>query len=1655
MAKVRWMAGVFGLLLAILGGSVVQAADYIWLEGEKPAVMPPQAVVEGSGRPMFLSGGQWLKVTADAGEVQQKIPADGVMLSYPFHAAAAGQREVWARIGYEFARAPFDWRIDGGDWKIAKPDDLTTDLMELSFFTEVAWLKLGDADIAAGDHTMELRLPRFKNAKGEFQRMLFALDAVCLSAGEFHPYSKFKPDENPRDAQDEAAAKNVFKLPEATSPEARSAVKLAGTWEVARFDEQLPTEVAAPIQEFPKNPVWKAIAVPGDKNVVPALVFAHRLWYRTRVDVPASMAGRSFYVVFPCNSLNTTVYANGIYCGFDKNPFARLQIDVTKGIRAGQVNELWVGIKDTWYGREADAHDPLKLRNTFNVPLGFFGQGFQRLVYPLWSRTRAGIVNTPEMVSAGPTYAADVFAKPSVARKELGMEITIANPMAQPVSGEVVAEAVNDKTGQVEMTALAQAFTLEAGKETVLDYAAKWENPKLWWPDEPHLYRLRTTVKIGGKPVDVKETLFGFREWSIDGSHFRLNGVNWQGFSEQAMPENTLDGWVRYVKDPHKNYGFIRLWMDAGDTGRFGADVEQILERADREGINIRRTGYLDGEAIGYMPEILKPLGENWCDHLRAWIKGERNHPSIMLWSVENEINFINARNMGQLDVWEPVLHKAWQVVQKVDPTRAIMTDGGGATRAQILPVHGDHYSTKPFWNYPQLAYEANSDQAPWTRDWKHPVYIGEELFAAGINPAYAYFGGEQVFLGKEGNRPAVGKAMQVISQGYRWFGVAACDFCQSQTDADGSQYNGWSPRAVLVRQWDWTFGSGQKAKRTFGIFNNTHFADPLTFTWALNVAGQAVDKASKEYQVAPGENVKFDTEITFPKVTERQEGELVLTLTAQGNEVFRDVKALTVLPDPATPNIGAGKLFVYDPKGSVTAYLKSTGTAFTEMQSLTPPQTPAAVWLVGRDALKAEESSTNVFAAYAAGGGRVILLEQENPLRFQGLNPGEAEAARNIGRTAFVEDAVHPILHNLKDKDFFTWEPGEVVYRNAYLKPSRGAKSIIQCNESLTNSALMVIPVGPGVMVLNQTVLTDKLADNITARTLLFNMIGFAGTYQLEQVATAASVDPKLAGVLESIGLQFTRAATPLEAMANAKVALISATPANLKLLGDNLAQVKAFAESGGRIILHGLTPEGLEDYNKLVGYDHMIRPFRREKVCMSSPRNPLLSGVGLSDVALYSSKAIFNFQAGDYVASDTFSYVVDLEDVAPFAKLGNGFHYNLVTGMCSADGWPYIVNEPAEKSVYTFTFPKPQTLTSWSWWGNVNYDRTSRVSLTFDNDEAGKMLFDVPEKSEPVTLDIAPGKTATSVTVRHAVHTDLPDKKQGGTMILGCDNIRFFAQRPADFHQKVRPMLNIGTMVEYPQGKGGIILCNLLFKDQEEHPINGLKKRNVLSALLHNLKAPFAGKTVIAGANLEYTPIDLSKQANQFRTERGWFGDKNFTFKDIPTGEQRFAGVKFNVYEFATSPVPTAVMLGGPGVPNGLAAQVTGIPVNRKADALFFLQAARVDKPRDQQERTANALCEMAKYIVHYADGKTVEIPLYLEVDLDNYRQKSPQPLSGAQIAWSHAYEGGNESAVAYMKQWNNPHPEDQIASIDLVYGKDRRGVPALLALSAADSR
>ena len=1696
------------------GGQVSQSGDraatpaFVWLESES-AKTGFKASIGDWGKPQFLSAGNWIQVSVDEDKVEKEVPDQGILLEYTFQSPKAASYEVWNRVGFEFVRSPFEWRIDDGTWRTASPEELTTDLMEMGFWCEVAWLKLGDEVVTAGGHHLQIRLSKTKDNKGKWQRVLYASDAICLHEGPFHPNSKFKPDESGRDAADEAAEQVVFRVPEA-EPSHRISVKLGGVWEIARDDEQMPGDVAEPIRELPQHPIWRAIAVPGDKNTLRGdLVFAHRFWYRTRIAVPASMAGRAFYLDFPYNNLNTTIFVNGVYCGFEKSPFVPFQVDVTKGIKVGQTNEIWVGIRDAWYGRSADPKRPLKLRKTFNYPISLFNQGFQDLDYPVWNCPQSGILATPAFVAAGGgVYAGDVFVKPSVAQKRLEAEAVLNNTTSADVSGEIRWEAVDDKTGQAQHVFKPQPFRIPAGQTQTIALSDAWADPKLWWPDTPDLYRLRTIVVVDGTPSDIKETLFGFREWRREGTQFTLNGVVWHMWADLIGEERSPAEWLAAYKRTNQRTTRLGTAGQAGHESHWlGLEPQDALEFCDRNGVVVRRNATLDGETIGYQfseadaetrqqqggSELKLALMKNWREQCVAQVKGERNHASIQVWSLENEFAFINLINLlgnsPNMDRYEEEITKAHEAVMAADPTRSVMTDGGGATVKNTLSVHGNHYVATLDARYPDLAYEPFAEgggRGRWIWDQKRPRFIGEDFYATGINPAdYSMWGGEIAFQGKAATREAIATCYRMLNEGYRWGGYNAAWQFWLGGEGGPRQRVANQPRAVLVRQWDWTFGASQKVKRTFGIFNDTQYSEPITFSRRLTVEGKEAYAKTSTHNVAPGTAVKFDEEVPMPFVATRQEGELSLTLSVGGQEVYHDTKAVSVLPAPVEQGLAPGTVAVFDPMGGTMALLKGAGVPFATVQSLDAVPAGAKVLVVGSNAIEGRDCTSTRLAVLAFDGRAVVVLDQSYPLKYQAI-PAEMELAPRTkksdfgdemptaeGRTAFIEDSSHPALRGLKDKDFFTWGPdlpvaqagqpkatqsAHLVFRCAYVKPTRGGKSLVQCGPRLEYSALVEVPVGRGVMYLCQLDLGGKLAVNPVAQHVLVNLIRCGAAYKLEHAEVSAVIaDEQLGKAVDAIGLEYAKAGDALAAIKDAsrKIALVSATPANLRLLAGNPGALEAFWQRGGTLLLCGLTPEGLAGYNRVVGINHVIRPFTRERVTFPASRNPLTAGLTVGDIVMLSGKRVFDWTADEYVASDTFSYVVDLDDVAPFAKSDFGSYDKIVNGFVGSDGWPLIIDfeYPKDGKPYAINMDLPQeeTIVEYTHKASLNYNPTTKIALLFDGKD--RVEYDLQPIGDAQTFAVNPPRKARRVTLQLVGWLSDPAKRP----LLGIDNIWLKVARSPEWQATVKPMLNIGGMVQYVKGRGSVVLCNLNFKETEAVPANKTKKLTILATLLRNLNAPFSsGKTVIAGADLAYTPIDIHTKATTYKDERGWFGDKRRTLKALPPGEHVFAGVKFNVYEMPTSPVPQVLMLRGNGVPGNLPTEITGIPINTKADALFFLHTARLDHRMDERERNEKKRFELCRYVIHYTDGQKAEVPVFCEIDIDHFIQQEPKALPGAQIAWVGKFEDAKESAVVYAKQWNNPRPGVEIKAVDMVYGNDKdRGVPALLAITAATAQ
>ena len=179
----------------------------------------------------------------------------------------------------------------------------------------------------------------------------------------------------------------------------------------------------------------------------------------------------------------------------------------------------------------------------------------------------------------------------------------------------------------------------------------------------------------------------------------------------------------------------------------------------------------------------------------------------------------------------------------------------------------------------------------------------------------------------------------------------------------------------------------------------------------------------------------------------------------------------------------------------------------------------------------------------------------------------------------------------------------------------------------------------------------------------------------------------------------------------------------------------------------------------------------------------------------------------------------------------------------------------------------------------------------------------------------------------------------------------------------------------------------------------------------------------------------VDLSSAATRPLADadgQGWLGyGPGRDLSGLPTGRATLDGTVFQVS-------PGAVVLSAPLGPAGLPAAVKGIMVGRKAAALVFLNTC--GWPVDPGVR-------VGAYVVHYADGSQEEAPLLFGRNIACYYAHST--LVTGRPAWTGKTPGGTTLSV-HAWEWHNPHPDQEITSVDFV-SAGTQAAPALLAITA----
>jgi hypothetical protein len=640
-----------------------------------------------------------------------------------------------------------------------------------------------------------------------------------------------------------------------------------------------------------------------------------------------------------------------------------------------------------------------------------------------------------------------------------------------------------------------------------------------------------------------------------------------------------------------------------------------------------------------------------------------------------------------------------------------------------------------------------------------------------------------------------------------------------------------------------------------------------------------------------------------------------------------------------------------------------------------------------------------------------------------------------------------------------------------------------LQCDNGLAFTALMESQINDGLLILSQLAIGDKLADTAVAQQVFSNMLNHAVAYVPVRKHTYSALvkgDPR-ATMLSDLNLAHDVVAGPLAALKDGQIAVVEASPANLKLLAANKTQVDAFCNGGGWLMLWGLTPQGLADYGKVVGYKHAIRKFDRERVLLASPMDSMASGLTLRDVVLNTGQKMYRWMALMEPDRDSFDYVVDHTDIAPFCKFptpmevgksnnenpgSDHWPRNMVNGFTSDDNWVFtytIIMDMGHKRKFTLELPKEEELVALKLRPSKIYHPITKMKIYFDDDPT-PVVAEIPVREQPITEDIpVPGRTAKRITLEVAEWAE-----RGKANIVVIDNLWLQVKRSDAYMKNVSSLLNIGGLMRYNVGKGGIVLNQFKVLDREVNPVNKVKKSTITKTLLKNMGAVFAGsKVVVAGLGLQYEPVivpdgDFNAYVHK-RNQPAWF-DGPGDLGAIPVGEQRFANVDYFLSDFHTSPVPSVFMLGTRG--NKLQEQeIKGIKVGKKADALFFLHTFHKNnatrnwenqaRSARQRNRAAPPAPWVFKYVVHYADGTSADAQVLYSKDIGNWATPDPKALQNAALAWVAPLPGARnaEKAAVYSMQWNNPNPDKVIVTIDIVNReKGSYGAPAVFAITSA---
>lgn len=395
-------------------------------------------------------------------------------------------------------------------------------------------------------------------------------------------------------------------------------------------------------------------------------------WYRKTISVDPAWKGRHIEIAFDGVCMNSTVWANGKKLGFRPYGWISFAYDISEIVAESDTITFAVRVDNSkqpsarWYtGSGIYANTWLNVKDPVHVPRG--GIFFQTLEA---DDQKATVKVATEVV--GDPNAEVVHQLFSNDWKNSGVK-------AQPSSkGWKKTEEGFHSTNGREADAKRPQWN-EVKRQTL-----EIKEPKLWSVEEPNLYTLRTIISSGGRVVDLVDTQVGIRtvEWKpesgmwLNGRNVKLKGVcNHQdaGAFGAAVPEKILRFRIQQLKD---------MGCNAFRTAH-NPQTPDFYKICDELGMLV-----MDEIFDGWHRKAFEDYGAHWFDEwwkqdITDWLRRDRNHPSVVIYSVGNETR-------------GDIAPELVRVCHELDPTRPVTSGHSGSDYMDVLGVNG--HSEKMGW---------------------------------------------------------------------------------------------------------------------------------------------------------------------------------------------------------------------------------------------------------------------------------------------------------------------------------------------------------------------------------------------------------------------------------------------------------------------------------------------------------------------------------------------------------------------------------------------------------------------------------------------------------------------------------------------------------------------------------------------------------------------------------------------------------------------------------------------------------------------------------------------------------------------------------------------------------------------------------------------